>query len=275
MARRQKRRSQNAATAVALTIAGSDSSAGAGIQADLKTFSARGVYGLTAVTCIVAETPGKVSCIQLVEPEIVREQIDLVLRSFPVAAMKTGLLCNEAIVSTVAGTLARVKKRKLVVDPVMIATSGDVLLDPQAISVYERELFPLASLIMPNMDEAARLLGDSIADLTQVRRAARALAKKYRVVVLLKGGHLRGKRAVDVLSDGTDLREFSSAFVPNVKTHGTGCTYSAAITAELARGTELHRAIARAKRFVSAAIRSRLVWRTRENEVSALNLIPE
>ncbi len=257
---------------VALTIAGSDSSAGAGIQADLKTFTARKVYGVTAVTCIVAETPGKVSRIQPAEPEIVREQIGVLLRNFPVIAIKTGLLCNAPIAAIVARTLRTVKQRKLVVDPVMIATPGDELLAPEAIAIYERELFPLATLITPNLDEARRLLGDTISDVPAMKQAAKALAKKYGADVLLKGGHLRGARAVDVLSDGTYVREFSSPFVPNVKTHGTGCTYSAAIAAELARGAELPRAILMAKRFVSAAIRSHHVWQNRRRKISALNI---
>src|SRR5436189_5239909 len=134
MAKQQARRSQ--ATAVALTIAGSDSSAGAGAQADLKTFSALGVYGLTAVTCIVAETPGKVSRIQPADPQIVREQIELLLKNFPVTAIKTGLLCNAEIVAQVVRSLGKVKRRPLVVDPVMIATSGRVLLEPEAIQIY-------------------------------------------------------------------------------------------------------------------------------------------
>src|SRR5437588_10969188 len=146
MALAKHRRSQSAATAVALTIAGSDSSAGAGAQADLKTFTALRVYGLTAITCIVAETPGKVSRIQAADPEIVREQIELLLKNFPVAAIKTGLLCNGEIVAQVARSLRKAKKRRLVIDPVIIATSGDVLLEPEAIRIYERKLFPLATL---------------------------------------------------------------------------------------------------------------------------------
>jgi hydroxymethylpyrimidine/phosphomethylpyrimidine kinase len=220
----------------------------------------------------VAETPGQVSRIQPADPEIVQEQIELLLKNFPVAAIKTGLLCNPAIVGIVARTLREAKPRRLVVDPVMIATSGDALLEPKAIAIYEEELFPLASLITPNLDEAARLLGDKIKDLPAMRDAAKALSRKYCVSVLLKGGHLRGKRAIDVLCDGNETREFSSAFIPSVKTHGTGCTYSAAITAELARGKDLPRAIARAKRFVSTAIRKRHIWRNGGKRVSALNV---
>src|SRR5213595_3456054 len=223
MSNKKARRSKSASTAVALTIAGSDSSAGAGAQADLKTFSALGVYGVTAVTCIVAETPGKVSRIQPADAEIVHEQIELLLTYFPVAAIKTGLLCNAAIVAEVVRNLRKVKRRQLVVDPVMIATSGDVLLAPKAIQIYERELFPLATLITPNLDEATRLLGDPIRDLAAMHRAARTLAKKYGTAILLKGGHLRGRRAIDVLSFGDCTKEYSAALLPGVKTHGNGC----------------------------------------------------
>jgi len=271
MSNKKARRSQSAATAVALTIAGSDSSAGAGAQADLKTFSALGVYGVTAVTCIVAETPGRVSRIQPANPEIVHEQIELLLKHFPVAAIKTGLLCNVAIVAEVVRSLRKLKRRQLVVDPVMIATSGDVLLAPNAVELYERELFPLATLITPNLDEAARLVGGPIRDLGQMHRAATALGKKYGAAVLLKGGHLRGRRATDVLYSGNGTTEFSAPFVPRVKTHGTGCTYSAAITAELAKGAELGRAIAMAKRFVTSAIRSHFVWKSGRDKIFALN----
>src|SRR5437762_9665823 len=152
MSNKNARRSQSAATTVALTVAGSDSSAGAGAQADLKTFTALGVYGLTAITCIVAETPGKVSRIQPADPEIVREQIELLLKNFPIAAIKTGLLCNAEIVAQVVRSLGKVKRRRLVDDPVMIATSGDILLKPEAIRIYLRDLFPLATLITPNLE---------------------------------------------------------------------------------------------------------------------------
>jgi hydroxymethylpyrimidine/phosphomethylpyrimidine kinase len=229
------------------------------------------VYGLTAITCIVAETPGKVSRIQAADPEIVREQIELLLKNFPVAAIKTGLLCSAEIVAHVVRSLRKVKRRRLLVDPVMIATSGHVLLEPEAIEIYERELFPLATLITPNLDEATQLLRNPIRDLAAMHRAARTLAKKYGTAVLLKGGHLRGRRAIDVLSSGGRTQEYSAAFVPGVKTHGTGCTYSAAITAELAKDVELPCAIAMAKKFVSSAIRSHFVWKSGRGKILALN----
>ena len=151
---------------VALTIAGSDSSAGAGIQADLKTFSALGVYGLTAVTCVVAETPGRVSKIEPVSAELVRDQIEVLLRSFPVAAIKTGLLFSASIIAEIARVLRAHRSTPLVIDPVMVATSGDALLEDDAIQTYERDLFPLAALLTPNLGEAGRLIGKRITDLT-------------------------------------------------------------------------------------------------------------
>src|SRR5438045_8700462 len=177
---------------VALTIAGSDSSAAAGVQADLKTFSALGVYGLTAVSCVVAETPGKVSRIEPVSAALVREQINVLAETFPIAAIKTGLLYSREIIKAVARAIVDFKRDRipLIVDPVMIATSGDRLLEPPAVEAYETELFPLAALITPDLDEAAWLLETKIKDRQSMEKAVRELAKKYRVSVLLKGGHL-------------------------------------------------------------------------------------
>ena len=211
------------------------------------------------------------SRVQAADPEIVREQIELLLKSFPVAGIKTGLLCKAEIVAQVVRSLYKVKECRLVVDPVMVATTGDILLAPEAIQIYESELFPLATLITPNLDEATRLLGNPIRDLAAMHRAARTLAKKYGTAVLLKGGHLRGRRAIDVLSSDDCTKEYSAAFLPGVKTHGTGCTYSAAITAELAKGAELPRAIATAKKFVSSAIRSHFAWKSGNRKFFALN----
>jgi hydroxymethylpyrimidine/phosphomethylpyrimidine kinase len=253
---------------VALTIAGSDSSAGAGIQADLKTFSAFGVYGLTAVTCVVAETPGKVSKIEAISANLVREQIEVVSKSFPIGAIKTGLLCSTAIVETVARAIVDFERKPLVVDPVFIATSGDQLLEPRAIALYETDLFPIATVITPNLDEAARLLGDKIQDRQSMERAVRALSEKYKTNVLLKGGHLTGDHALDLLFASGKITEFTAPFVRDVATHGTGCTYSAAITAGLAAGLSLESAIHRAKTFVTRAITRHFHW---GNDVDALN----
>src|SRR6266566_2793086 len=162
---------------VALTIAGSDSSAGAGIQADLKTFSAFGVYGLTAVTCIVAEIPGKVSRIEPVSAGMVREQIEVLVKNFQIGAIKTGLLCSTEIICAVANAI-RDTEVPLVIDPVMVATSGDRLLDRAAIEAYEKKLFPLASLITPNLDEAEQLLGTKIRDRQSMHRAGKELKRK-------------------------------------------------------------------------------------------------
>jgi hydroxymethylpyrimidine/phosphomethylpyrimidine kinase len=260
----------SASIPVALTIAGSDSSAGAGIQADLKTFSAFGVYGLTAVTCVVAETPGRVSKIEGVSAEVVREQIEVLLRSFPVAAIKTGLLFSAPIVLEVARAVRNRQSLPLVIDPVIVATTGDALLQDEAIEIYERELFPLAALITPNLGEAARLTRKSIPDLAGMREVGALLKTKYGVPVLLKGGHLSGDNAIDLLFAGEKVTEFSAPFRRGIATHGTGCTYSAAITAGLARGLPLEDAIYGAKKFVSAAIAEHHTW----DGIHALNHSP-
>jgi len=260
------RRSQSAATVpVALSVAGSDSSAGAGIQADIKTFSARGVYGLTAVTCVVAEIPGKVSRIEPVSAKIVSEQIEVLAKSFPIAAIKVGLLCSAEIVSAVAKTILDLEKMSapripLVVDPVFVATSGDPLIDPAAIETYEKELFPLASLITPNLDEAGRLLGTKIKDRQSMHHAGKELEREFGTAILLKGGHLAGAAALDLLFVDGKVAEFSAPFVTGVETHGTGCTYSAAITAGIASGLALEKAIGRAKKFVTEAIVQHFRW---------------
>ena len=273
MGNQSDRRSQSDATVpIALTIAGSDCSAGAGIQADLKTFAALGVYGLTAVTCVVAEVPRRVSRIEPVTTGMVREQIEVLLKNFRIGAIKTGLLHSAEIVCAVAQTIQDGKKKAarsipFVVDPVMIATSGDNLLEPEAVEAYENNLFPLATLITPNLDEAALLLDTKIDDRKQIKSAAKALAKKYGVSILLKGGHLRGDNAIDLLFHNGESTEFSAPFVRGVATHGTGCTYSAAITAGLASGFSLERAIARAKKFVTESIRRRFHWTSKSGDI--------
>jgi hydroxymethylpyrimidine/phosphomethylpyrimidine kinase len=257
---------------VALTIAGSDCSAGAGLQADLKTFGAFGVFGLTAVTCVVAEMPGKVSQIEGINPRNVGEQIELCLTNFPVRAIKTGLLFSAEIVETVASLLdKRAKGIPLVIDPVMVATSGNALLQPQAIESYRRRLFPKATLVTPNMAEAAALSGRPVRDLHEMRSVGRELSEEFGTRVLLKGGHLGGESAIDLLFDGSEVKEFAAPFVAGVSTHGTGCTYSAAITAALARGDLLDEAIRRGKDFVSRAIGRYFVWENSLGTIHALN----
>jgi len=255
---------------VALSIAGSDNSAGAGAQADLKTFTALGVYGLTAITCVVAEVPGCVSAIASVPPEVVAEQIRLSLSAYPVGAVKTGMLHSRATIEAVCDVLENARPQ-LVVDPVMIATSGASLLEPEGIDAYRNRLFPLATLVTPNLDEARVLWGHPVANLPEMREAGRALCDRFGCAFLLKGGHLKGE-AVDLLvtPDGA-MTDFTTPRVPGVSTHGTGCTLSAAIAAGLAKGMPLAEAIACAKRFVTRAIAEHYAWIGARGEIHALN----
>ncbi len=247
---------------VVLTIAGSDSSCGAGAQADLKTFSSLGCHGLTAITCIVAETPGRVRSIQSVKPEIVRDQLEVLLAAYPVAAIKTGMLFSTPIIRAVAGVLSSIKKLPpLVIDPVMVASSGDPLLKADALAAYEKHLFPLATLITPNLDELGILTGFYPASLNEMRMAGKRLAAATGSAILLKGGHLKGRTATDILlSSDWEEQEYSAPFIKGVETHGTGCTYSAAIAAGLAKGLSLPKAVAGAKKFITRAIRDSLRW---------------
>ncbi len=263
---------------VVLTIAGSDNSAGAGAQADLKTISALGCYAVTAITCVVAEVPGKVSAIHPVPPAIVAEQIRLLFSAFPIAAIKTGMLHSREIITAVADTLNQFKiqnskfKIPLVIDPVMVATSGDPLLLPDAISQYRELLFPLATVVTPNLDEVRTLTGRTITSIAEMRDAGRELATRHRTAFLIKGGHLREAVATDLLimPDGTEHR-YDAPFVPSVKTHGTGCTTSAAIAAGLARGLDLPAAVGEAKKFVTAAITNFLRWEKDGRTTDALH----
>ena len=259
---------------VAMTVAGSDCSSGAGLQADLKTFSALGVYGLTAVTCVVAEIPGKVTRIQPVVRPVLEEQLRLLLEGFPVAAVKTGMLFSRPLIEAVAVALTSQeggRRPALVVDPVMVATSGDPLLQRSAVRAFERRLFPLAAVITPNLDEAAVLLGREVRSVRGLEPAAAELRDRYGCAVLLKGGHLRGKTAVDVLADGEGILRLEAAYVSGVATHGTGCTYSAAIAAGLAHGNSLRAAVAGAKEYVSRAIGQPFRWTCGGQRIDALN----
>jgi hydroxymethylpyrimidine/phosphomethylpyrimidine kinase len=251
---------------VALTIAGSDNSAGAGAQADLKTFTALGAYGLTAITCVVAEVPGKVSAIHAIPAEVVAEQIRLSLAAFPVAAAKTGMLYSTEIVETVCDLL-EAATLPLVVDPVMVATSGAPLLKPEAIELYKKRLFPRATVVTPNLDEVGVLIGSAVRTVAEMHEAGTRLTEEFGTAWLLKGGHLTGD-STDLLfePDGT-ISEFTAPRIANVKTHGTGCTTSAAIAAGLAQGLDLYAAVAQAKVFVTAAIREYYRW----DDIHALN----
>jgi hydroxymethylpyrimidine/phosphomethylpyrimidine kinase len=240
---------------VALTIAGSDNSGGAGIQADLKTFTRLGVYGTSALTCVVAEHPGRVSRITAVEPRMVAEQIKLVFEAFPVGAVKTGMLFSSGIIRQVAKQLGKRRGIKLVVDPVMVATSGAALLKADAERAMAKLLFPKAALVTPNLDEAARLVGRKLRNPEQAKEAARELATKWKVPFLVKGGHLMLAKADDYLAwPNGKLKTFTAIRCKGVETHGTGCTYSAAICAGLANGWPLEKAVRNAKGFITLAI---------------------
>jgi len=226
---------------------------------------------------VVAETPGKVAKIEPLPARMVRKQIELLSENFPIRAIKTGLLCSAEIVTTVARTMVELSddaemRISLVVDPVMLATSGAPLLRADAIKLYENELFPLASVITPNLPEAGKLLRRTITDFNGMRKAGKDLEKRYGVPVLLKGGHLDGEHAIDLLFSDDNVIDFQEPFIHDVSTHGTGCTFSAAITAGLAAGLRLEDAIARAKKFITAAISQRFRWRGKSGaDIDALN----
>jgi hydroxymethylpyrimidine/phosphomethylpyrimidine kinase len=240
---------------IALTVAGSDSGGGAGIQADLKTFAALGVHGTSAITCITAQNPKGVRGIEACSVDIVRRQMEAVLDELPPAAIKTGMLYSAPIIQAVAGLLRRHERVPLVVDPVMVSTSGARLLKPEAVKVLRQHLLPLAALLTPNLDEAEILVGAKLTSVTDLRAAARALHQQFGCAALVKGGHLRGlKHAVDIFYDGRQELILSAPFVRGVSTHGTGCTYSAAIAAHLARGRSLPIAVQAAKEYITQAI---------------------
>ncbi len=243
--------SARARTRIALTIAGSDSSGGAGIQADLKTFSALGVYGASVITALTAQNTRGVQAVEPVPAGFVAAQLKSVLSDLAVDAVKTGMLADAEITGTVVRALRAGPARPLVVDPVMVATSGDVLLKPEAIGAVRSELIPLAALITPNLPEAAVLLDARQAESeAEMRDQARALLGLGCRAVLVKGGHGTGDQAVDVLADASGVETFASPRVATPHTHGTGCTLSAAIAALLAQGAALADAVRRAKAFV-------------------------
>ena len=240
---------------IALTIAGSDSGGGAGIQADLKTFNALGCHGATAITCITAQNPKTVTGIQPIRADMVRKQIEAVFAELPPRAVKTGMLFSAEIIRTVADFFAHGKQPPLIVDPVMVATSGAVLLKPSAIRALKSSLLPRAALITPNLDEAKFLVGRNLSTVEQLKHAALELYERHGCAVLLKGGHLRiHSEAIDVFYDGRMMCELKARRVRGVSTHGTGCTYSAAIAAHLAHGRKLFDAVQLAKGFITAAI---------------------
>jgi hydroxymethylpyrimidine/phosphomethylpyrimidine kinase len=240
--------------AAALTIAGSDPSGGAGIQADLKTFHQFSVYGEAVITLVTVQNTTRVSRIEVMPPDLVTQQIEAVLEDIPPTAAKTGALGSAAVVRAVAA-MARRFDFPLVVDPVMVSKHGLPLLPEDAALVMRQELLPCAALLMPNIPEAEVLTGGVIQTLADARAAAEAILRMGPRAVLIKGGHLDGE-AIDLFWDGQRLLRFPGERIPTRHTHGTGCTYSAAVTAGLAAGLELVDAIGRAKHFIQEAIRT-------------------
>ncbi len=241
---------------VALTIAGSDSGGGAGIQADLKTFTALGVHGTTVVAAVTAQNPREVLGIFPLSPQAVLMQLEAVFRQLPPKAAKTGMLYSADIIRAVADFFqAHSKRVPLVVDPVMLSTSNAQLLVGDAVEALIEELFPLAKLITPNVNEASRLLNQTIGSVRELKEAACELYLKFGTAVLLKGGHLPGGTVTDVLFDGVRMVMMKGTRINVNGTHGTGCTLSAAITAYLAQGVELLEAVRLGRRYLRSALK--------------------
>jgi hydroxymethylpyrimidine/phosphomethylpyrimidine kinase len=242
-------------TPIAVTLAGSDSGGGAGIQADLKTFSALGVYGASVITALTAQNTKGVTAIHDVPAEFVAAQIDAVFSDLDVSAVKIGMVSQRGVIETIAEGLARWRQSRVVLDPVMIATSGDKLLAPDAVDVLRRVLMPLALVVTPNLPEAAALLDAPVAHTERAMReqGERLLALGARAV-LLKGGHADGAESVDLLVEPTAFTRLAADRIATANTHGTGCTLSSAIAAGLAKGQDLETAVRGAKTFITAAI---------------------
>ena len=238
----------------AMTIAGSDSGGGAGIQADLKTFAALGVYGASTLTAITAQNTVAVTAVHELPTDLIQAQIDAVVTDIGVDAVKTGMLSSAAIVAAVAAALQKHAISNLVVDPVMIAKSGDALLRSDAVAALRTHLLPLAAVVTPNIPEAETLTGQSIQTDADTRRAAAQILEMGPRSVVVKGGHRAGP-AVDLFYDGVQFQEFTAPRIDTKNTHGTGCTFAAAIAAGLAQGKNLTAAVAQAKDYVTAAIR--------------------
>ena len=243
---------------IALTIAGSDSSGGAGIQADLKTFQALGVFGMSAITAVTVQNTQKVYAIQEVDPQIVHDQITCLFDDTPVHAVKIGMVSSIALIEAIARALAKVKAAPVVLDPVMISKSGYALLKNDARQALVRNLFPLAEVVTPNIHEAQALIGEQIETVAQMEAAARRITALGAGNVVVKGGHLGGNQATDVVYDGRQFRRLSDERVPTANTHGTGCTFSSAIAAYLAKGRDFFEAVTLAKTYISGAIANSL-----------------
>lgn len=240
---------------VALTIAGSDSGGGAGIQADIKAMQANGVFAASVITAITAQNTQAVTASLALPIDLIKAQIDAVMSDLTVEAVKTGMLATAPIIEAVAAQMRAWRPAALVVDPVMVSTSGYPLLEPEAIDAYKTALFPLATVITPNTHEAQHLTGIRIQARADAEAAARQLHESGAQAVLIKGGHLEAEsEAIDVLFDGTTMHTFIAPRIDTRHTHGTGCTYASSIAANFARGYALVESIERAKRYVTAAI---------------------
>ena len=240
---------------VALTIAGSDSGGGAGIQADIKTFSAIGVFGTSAITAVTAQNTRGVRGIQPIAPDIVKGQIEAVLEDFTVDAIKIGMLHNVSIINEIARILPEAKPIPIILDPVMISTSGSRLLENDAIQAFIDKLLPLATLLTPNIPETEYLSGVKIKDTTDIARAASILRNKGCEAILIKGGHIAGKESTDHLFiKGEETLRLTSPTIKTQNTHGTGCTLSSAIAAYMALGYSLTEAVRQAKTYINEAI---------------------
>ena len=244
-------------TAIAVTIAGSDSGGGAGIQADLKTFSALGVYGASVIAALTAQNTKGVTGIHNVPPDFVTAQIDAVFSDLAVDAVKIGMLSHPDVIAAVADGLDRYRQDRVVLDPVMVAASGDRLLKPEAIEVLRTVLIPKAMVITPNLPEAAALLETSIAQTeSEMREQGEKLLALGAKAVLMKGGHAQGAESADLLIEPTSFARLAAERIDTQNTHGTGCTLSSAIAAGLAKGLSLAEAVREAKAYVTAAIKA-------------------
>lgn len=237
----------------ALTIAGSDSSGGAGIQADLKTFAAYGVFGMSAITAITAQNTCGVTSIRELDQNIIRDQIEAIYTDVSVDAVKIGMLSNIDIVNTVADALQQYQPKKVVLDTVMISKSGSYLLQPNAVAALIERLMPLSLVVTPNLYEASTIVGFPVEDRTGMEKAAISIKNMGPQYVVIKGGHLPGD-ACDLLYDGQSFTVFTNERIDNAHTHGTGCTFSSAIAAGLAKGLSAEAAIGAAKRYITIAI---------------------
>ncbi len=237
-----------------LTVAGSDSGGGAGIQADLKTFAALRVYGTSAITAVTAQNTSRVTGVYALPAEFVARQVEAVVEDIGVDALKTGMLANSDIIRAVAGVVRKYGLGPLVVDPVMVAQSGDVLMEKEAIAALREELLPLATIVSPNLDEAAILTGREVKTLEDMKAAARTIFTFGPDWVLIKGGHMEGSTVTDLLYDGSGYSYFSSPRLVVVNTHGSGCTYAAAIAAMLTRKPSVPEAVREARQYLLEAL---------------------